>query len=290
VKKRFAQILVCVLTVVLLSGIVVPVAGAAERLSTPEVRLNHNYRSLIFTPDAEASSYTLYVFATFADAQAGENAIARAVDVQPTIGSTAAGGTTQTPAQQLDDGEVLIDVRLVQFEATAGNAAVVRTLPASYTPAGIGDSWYPGDGQGDTTNLRPGQYWFRLQAIGAQPAQNSLLSEVALISEEEPGHTNPFSISMGPDEGRALLEELRATRPNDFGTTSAHTVRLIDLRPETERAEEGHPRFFEAGNRMTNQDMGGPTVNQPHLIWDDDALEGIVDIFGPDKDAYIWVL
>jgi len=282
-KKRFSKVLVCILTIALLSSVALPIVGANAALDAPEVRLNHNYRSLIFTPETDSGfeSYTLYAFATYADAAAGTNAVARAVDVQPTIGSTAAGGTTQTPAQQLEEGEVLIDVRLTQFEATPGNEAFIRTLPAGYAPAGIGDSWYPGDGQGDTTNLRPGQYWFRLQAVAEDEAQNSPLSAV---------YENPFSIAMGPDEGRALIESLRAERPDDFGTTPDHSVRLIDLRPAGERAEEGHIRFFEAGNRMTNQDMGGPEVNQPHLVWYDEALENIRDIFGLDKDAYILVL
>ena len=168
----------------------------------------------------------------------------------------------------------LFDVRLLQYEAV-NSSGVTRTLKPGYTPAGMGDSYFPGgcngtcggipDGMfsatnpnshppnapcrvpgfvhGDTTNLKPGQYWFAIQAVAADSANNSALSAVR----------GPLTISMGPDEARELIEG----RLGDLGATATSLLRLIDLRGPTEFGEEGTVRYFgdEPGNRRVWADF-----------------------------------
>ncbi|NLB28898.1 MAG: hypothetical protein GX823_01510, partial [Clostridiales bacterium] len=116
------------------------------------------FRSLIFNPVEGATGYNVYAYATKADAEAQENAVAVAENVGPTIESTSTGGTMGQIPMVLEDDEVLIDVRLIGF-SDLDDSGATRDLPEGYTPAGLGDTYYPGDGTGNTTNLKPGQYW-----------------------------------------------------------------------------------------------------------------------------------
>jgi len=230
-------------------------AFAADQLATPEVTQNQNYRWLFYIPVEGATGYDVYAFRTYADAQAGTNYVAVSRNVIETDGSTSTGGTTGGTAPEVPEGNNRIDVRLLQFTGEA-----TRTLPAGYTPAGLGDSFYPGDRQGDTTNLKPGQYWFRLRAVSDDNnVRNSELSEVNEL---------PFTIAMGPDEVRAYLE----ANLDRIGTS---TLRLIDLRNPAEFEDEGNVKFFD--DRYVHADFN--TQETAEAIFGHVNNKGAVTIF-----------
>ena len=255
-KKRTGKtLIVLTLSFVMAFSMITPAFGATQ-LDTPVVEQNQNFRWLIYTPVEGATGYNVYAFATHADAVAGTDYVAVARNVVETIGSTTAGGTTLATAPEIPEGQNRIDVRLLQFEGDA-----TRTLPAGYTPAGLGDSWFPGDAQGNTTNLKPGQYWFRLRAVSDDDTiQSSELSAVNAM---------PFTIAMGPDEFRAFVE----ANLDKIGTPA---LRFVDLRNPAEFAAEGNVRFFTAEDRH----LGATFATQ----------EDAEAIFGTDKDIYIVVV
>ena len=190
------------------------------------------YRSLIFERIAGATGYNVYAYGSKADAEADKDCVAVAYNVQPTIESISTGGTMAQSPMTLVGDEVLIDVRLVTtFE---GDAVREKPLPADFTPAGIGDSYLPGDGTGDKTNLKPGQYWFRLQATDA--ADKSKDSGKSLIYADG----DAFSIAAGPDEARTMIEECIAK-----GMKPGVDFRIIDVRSLPEYGDEGYIRFSE---------------------------------------------
>jgi len=204
------------------------IPGGATSMHPPSP--HSQSRALLFDAVEGATGYNVYAFASFADALAGENAVAVSRNQQATAESQSLGGTTAAATVSPGEGQVFIDVRLIQFEALVEGAT--RTLPANYTPAGIGCTWHPGaHGSGDTTNLRPGQYWFTVRAVDANnPGRNSDMSE-----PYEDG--DAFSISMGPDEARALIEELLLTKE------LYDTLHIVDLRGPYEISDEGVLRF-----------------------------------------------
>jgi len=283
-KKRFSAVLVWILTIVLLTGIIIPLVGASGQLATPEVTYNFDYRSLIYTPDENADSYTVWVFNDPVLAAAsvdGDGAVAVAKEVTSTDHSKSFGGTTAI-RPPVTEGRLLLDVRLLKYE-NVGTSNVTRNLPAGFTPGGIADSYFAGgcDGScegvphgmagaseafpnrpwphqdnspclikdfvpGDTTNLKPGQYWFRLQAIAGE---GSAFTDSALNALPAPptmggaasAPPNPFSIAMGPTEAKAIIE----SRFDEIGDPSGK-FRLVDIRGVTtgEIGEEGHIRYF----------------------------------------------
>ncbi|MCL2200439.1 MAG: S-layer homology domain-containing protein [Oscillospiraceae bacterium] len=255
-RRKNGKILVAlVLCMVMAVTFVIPAFGATQ-LAAPVVTQNQSYRWLFYIPVEGATGYNVYAFATFEDAQEGTNYVAVARNVVETEGSTSTGGTTGGTAPEVPDGHNRIDVRLIQFEGEA-----TRTLPTGYIPGGIGDSFYPGDRQGDTTNLKPGQYWFRLRAISSE--DNVTDSELSAVNEL------PFTIAMGPSELRAYLE----ANLDRIGTP---TLRLVDLRNPAEFADEGNMRFFEEADRY---------------VWADfDTQEKAEEIFGTDKSITIIVV
>jgi hypothetical protein len=209
----------------------------SNRLDNP---VNHtplrwqDYRAIIYTPDPEALNYNVYVFDSLEAAIAGtvDDAVAVSRGVTHTAQSSASGGTTMLLPPVVADGDRLIDVRLLRYDNLNGSDAT-RDLPQGYIPGGRGDSYFAGNGLGDTTNLRPGQYWFRIQAVARADSEYS-----------DSGLSNrigPFTVTMGPDEARDLIEARRA----EIGNTPAATLRLIDLRGPAEFAQEGNVRFFD---------------------------------------------
>jgi len=295
-KNRISAVLVWILTITLLAGIIVPLAGAADPLATPDVTYNFDYRSLIFEPVQGATSYTVWVFddpALAAASTDGTGAVAKSAGItESTQHSKSFGGTTAVrPPDTRGDavgGKLLIDVRLLMYDDVEPNE-VTRTLPTSYIPGGIADSYFAGgcDGScngvphgiaeageefagrprphtdnspcvkleepfvpGDKTNLIPGQYWFRVQAIaGATKSGLSALPDPPLMPASPPtGVTptrtappNPFSIAMGPTEAKELIEDNLTKITN----ASDNSVRFIDLRPPAEIGDEGRIRYAE---------------------------------------------
>ena len=217
--------------------------------------LHASCRSLVFEPVEGATGYNVYAYATKADAEADTNRVAVAENAQPTLPSKSPNGTTAAASITPLEDEVLIDVRLIQFKDIKEGAT--RTLPEGYTPAGMGDTWFPGDGTGDTTNLKPGQYWFRVQAADAKtPANNSDLSGIY-----EDG--DAFSIAVGPDEAKDMIEGLLATKK------LGDTLRIVDLRGAAEFSDEGIVRFAETDR---------------HAHTDFNTVEKAEAIFGHAKD------
>jgi hypothetical protein len=245
-KRFFAAVLILLMVLPL-----VPItAAAAPQLDTPTLiakgsaapggnpAQHTQFRSLVFEPISGATGYNVVAYATKADAEGDANRVAIAKNVQPTITSQTTGGTMGTPTFQLTGTQKAIDVRLIQFEDVKPGAT--RDLPVGYTPAGLGDTYFPGDGTGDKTNLKPGQYWFRLQAVdAADPTADSGLSAIYADGDA-------FSIATGPDEARDLLEPLLAA--GKLGTTADADFRIVDLRANPEFGDEGYIRFS-AGNR-----------------------------------------
>lgn len=236
------------LSMAMAASVVAPALGV-NQLATPQVTQNQNYRWLFYIPVNGATAYNVYAFTSYEAAQAGANYVAVSRNIIETPGSTSTGGTTGGTAPQVPEGHNRIDVRLIKFEGTA-----TRELPEGYTAAGFGDSFYPGDRQGDTTNLKPGQYWFRMRAVSDDDSiQDSAMSEVLEF---------PLSIAMGPDEARAFIE----ANLDLLGTTPDAMLRLIDLRGPTEFSDEGNVRFFDEADRY---------------VWADfDTLEKAEAIFG----------
>ena len=191
------------------------------------------FRSLIFEAVDGATGYNVYAYATLEDANSDRNRVAVAENVAPTIESVSTGGTMGQIPMDLVGNEVLIDVRLIQFKTLIPGAT--RDLPASYTPAGLGDTYCPGDGSGDKTNLRPGQYWFRIQAV-AGDATSSLCDFYA--------DGDAFSIAMGPDEARETIEATLHAKGTP-GTTADSAFRIVDVRAFPEFGDEGYIRFSE---------------------------------------------
>jgi len=189
-----------------------------------------DYRAIIYTPDTLASGYNVYVFDNLTAANAGNisDAVAVARDVKNTPRSGSSGGSALLLPPVVTAAQELIDVRLIQYENLNGSNAT-RILPAGYTPGGIGESYFagPAPSAGDTTNLKPGQYWFRIQAVAADTSVNTDSNLSARIG--------PFTVAMGPDEARDLIEANLANVGTSF--------RIVDLRGGDETVTEGHLRY-----------------------------------------------
>ena len=261
-------------------------AEFAKILETPAVTYNFDYRSLIYTPDDDAQSYNLWVFndpVLAAASTDGTGAVAVATGVTSTDHSKSFGGTTAI-RPPVTEGRLLLDVRLLTFD-NVGTNDVTRDLPAGFLPGGIADSYFAGgcDGScegvphemagpteqfanrpwphredspclvsafepGDTTNLRPGQYWFRLQAIAgtgsgfADSALNALPAPPTMGGAAS-APPNPFSIAMGPTEAKEFIEENLAV----IADKDNKEIRFVDIRGVTtgEIGEEGHIRYSE---------------------------------------------
>ena len=270
------RLIALVITLVMAFSMVLPAfADDGDKLDTPvliavgEASIASNggiqnparhtqFRLLLFEAIEGATGYDVYAFATRADAQAGENAIAVAKNVNSTAPSQSGGGTQGTVAISIEEGQVGIDVRLVQFEDIEEGAT--RDLPEDYTPAGLGDSYMPGaPGSGNTTNLKPGVYWFSVRAVDSEdPSRDSDFAEP---------HEDAFSIAIGPDEARDII----LSRLDELGDTPEATLRLIDLRAPAEFADEGLIRFFD--DRIEHTQFN--------------TVEAAEEIFGhvDDKDA-----
>ena len=224
------------------------------------------YRSLIFNIIDGATGYNVYAYATKADAEKDTNRVAESLNAQETVQSASTGGTMSQSPMALEDGEMLIDIRLIQF--TDVKEGATRTLPDGYTPAGLGDTYYPGPaGSGDKTNLKPGQYWFRVQAVdSAAPAKNSKLSDIY-----EDG--DAFSIAAGPNEARDLIE-IQLNEKGLPGSEPNASWYLVDLRGPFEHSDEGVIRFSES-TRKTPGDFN--------------TTEKAEAIFGTNKAVPIFV-
>ena len=272
-----------ILVLIMVLAFIPTIAAANEQLATPTLipkgepstladgtpgnpARHTQFRSLIFEPVQGATGYTVYAYASRADAENNTNPVAFAQNIAPTIGSQSGGGTQGTSAIELTGDEVLIDVRLIQFEAIEDSAT--RTLPVDYTPAGLGDSYFPGDGSGNKTNLKPGQYWFRLQAVdNANSGKNSNLSEIYADGDA-------FSISVGPDEAADILAPLLAA--GKLGDTPDATLRIVDLRGAAEISDEGYLRFSE-GSRIPAGEFN--TVKEAEALFGHINNKDAVSIF-----------
>ena len=246
-KKRLIAL---VITIVMAFSLVLPMASASGKLATPELitvgaplespfggiqnpARSTQFRLLLFEEIEGATGYDVYVFRSRADAQTNDasKAIAVSRNQTSTVPSQAGGGTQGTAAIALEEGQVGIDVRLIQYDEI--EAGTTRVLPAGYTPAGLGDSYMPGTpGSGDTTNLKPGQYWFTVSAVD--------VNNPSIASDLCDPHDDAYSIAIGPDEAADII----APRLDELGVGEYPTLRLIDLRAWPEHGDEGVVRYF----------------------------------------------
>jgi len=230
--RKTTRIGVVLILAIMMMLTFVPMTTLADgKLDTPEISFNHDYRSIWFAPVEGAVGYQVLAFDSFAAAETGTAPVATSVVItESSTLSTSAGGTTMVNAPQIPEGNIFIDTRLIQYTGTA-----TRTLPTDFTPAGIGDSYFPGNaGTGNTTNLKPGQYWFRVLAVAADTANNSDLSAITVIGTK---YKLPFTLAIGPDEGKALIEANLANL--------GKTYFIVDLRGSDPReiGDEGHIRY-----------------------------------------------
>jgi len=281
-SRRLKHSFALALALVMVLSLTPMLAAAAETLATPVLiqkgaptdtpgsagnpASHTQYRSLIFKAVEGATGYNVYAYATKADAESDKNRVAESLNAQETLQSGSTGGTMSQSPMKLEEGEMLIDVRLIQF--TDIKEGATRTLAEDYTPAGLGDTYYPGPaGSGDKTNLKPGQYWFRVQAADAEAAaKNSALSAIY-----EDG--DAFSIAAGPNEARDLLEA-QLKEKGLPGSTPGASWYLVDLRGPFEFSDEGVTRFSEA-TRKTPGDFN--------------TTEKAEAIFGTNKAVPIFV-
>ena len=194
------------------------------------------WRSVNVTTVPDATGYNIYVFASAAAAATGNPAYAVAVArnvSNSVVREFASGLTFQNSLNPPGTGQVQFDFRLLQY-VELNNSGVIRTLPAGYTPADVGVSTPPGvSTTGNTSNLSPGMYWFRISAVDATGEfGNSAMSPVM----------DPLSISVGPTEARGMIEQLLAA-----GAVPGVDFHVLDIRtmPNAglESANEGIIRF-----------------------------------------------
>ena len=281
-SQRLKHSFALVLALVMVLSLTPILAAAADTLATPVLiqkgaptdtpgsagnpASHTQYRSLIFKTVEGATGYNVYAYATKADAESDKNRVAESLNAQETLQSGSTGGTMSQSPMKLEDGEMLIDVRLIQF--TDVKEGATRTLSEDYTPAGLGDTYYPGPaGSGDKTNLKPGQYWFRVQAVDAEDAAKS--SALSTIYEDG----DAFSIAAGPNEARDLLEAQLKDKGLP-GTAPGASWNLVDLRGPFEFSDEGVTRFSES-TRKTPGDFN--------------TAEKAEAIFGTNKAVPIFV-
>ena len=275
--KAKRHLIALVITVVMAFSLVLPMASATGKLAAPVLLTDGEplltadgniqnparhtqFRFLLFEEIEGATGYDVYAFRTRDDALTGDASLALAVarNQSSTEVSQSQGGTQATDPVKIGEGQIGIDVRLLQYEELV--EGTTRVLPEEYTPAGLGDSYMPGTpNTGDTTNLKPGQYWFTVTAVDSE--DESRTSDMA-----EP-HEDAFSIAVGPDEALSIF----MPRIDELGNTPDATLRLIDLRGSPEFGDEGVVRFFE--DRIIANDFN--TTEKAEAIF------GHVD----DKDA-----
>jgi len=187
-----------------------------------------------------AASYIMYVF----DCRDAANEATVATAAELAVASAAFPATGE---------RIVTDMRMITF-TELNNSGAVRTLPAGFTPAGLGASApAAGSDRGlNTTNLRPGQYLIRVVAVPADATVNA----PSMSAIPAAGATASwFNIAMGPDELRAYIE----SRIDDVGTT----LRIVCVRNNTEARDEGWLWGTDvafAGN------VGGITPHEANLL------------------------
>jgi hypothetical protein len=260
-RKSKRVTIAIILAIVMALGVAMPVfATSSTQLAMTVVQTPNEpnmSRATGWDHVPGAGSYIMFVFD---DYTAAEDATAE------TVAELAAAS-----AEFEATGErIVTDVRMITFVELNGSGAVrAAPIPADWEPAGLGASAFAaGSVNGaNTTNLVPGQYWIRVQAIAEDQAANtdSELSEVHAIVDS-------FNIAMGPDEAKAYIERRLA----DVGTT----LHIIDVRGENpqETGDEGYIRYTTAIL---------PTLRfVPDTRADEDLLAGFDEVLlaGVDND------
>jgi hypothetical protein len=216
-----------------LAAPVVALAGAAA------------WRSFNITDatDGDASGFNVYAFTSADAAATGDPAEAVAVSrnqstsVIPRVVLDGLSFANAPPAGPADG--IQLDVRLLQFE-NIGDSNATRNLPVGYTPADIGVSQPPSvSTTGNTSNLRPGVYWFRVSAVDATGEfGESPMAEA----------TGNFSISIGPDEARGMMEAILAD-----GGEYGQDFFIIDVRPAVALTSVAGPPGGAPGGEAPNE-------------------------------------
>ena len=280
-RKKIKTMAARFLAVIMLTTLA-PMAAFATALGAPVISTANasgvNGTRIVSWEKVEgAISYTVYLYQSKDDAEADENAAAKAI-----VGNTL--------SQNLK-------------EVTNWTGRHVRTPAEQAAFEAISDYERTGNANPETTavargsNIRPGTYWARVRATSAQG--ESVLSNVGATA---------LLIPMGPWEGARLIANFVAEygakaladpashipghRPDD-----PRELRLIDLRPAFELNKGGYVRYIEQWMEGIHQTPGqagttalpydGPPIlsGNPGYVSDEQILEAL-----PNKNATILVL
>lgn len=249
-----------------------PAFAAPAQLAAPVVTQNSGAgipagpnpasRNISWEPVEGAVSYNLFVFNSLADAEVGkDNAIAYVNIPQ-------------------SDEAITVDFRTLTFTALVDDESAIFVSSATLNDASFARGLHV------TTNLRPGAYWVRVQAVAANTANNSQLSALALNRQHATLDLQPLpiTIAMGASETRAAIET--------YFAQLGEGLRLVDLRPNIndpamlffELWTEGGIRFF-TERQVNMQTAVAPSELNAQFMTDAQILEAF-----PDKDAFIIAL
>ena len=225
-------------------------AEFADRIATPaptfvSLGAGTAARTVTWPAVTDAVSYTMYLYARPHNA-------ARFPNPGETLDEQIAAGlvTRVARATNVAAGEVH-DIRFMNFEAVGGNTWVINPNPLPFPygalqrhePAGYPEAVTP------PGNLMPGAYWVRIQAVAANVADNSELSPWWMANVGGLLREHPIIIGIGPTQARAMMEA------NNPGAAN-QGFRLIDVRPDSERNNEGMIRFTDTNPYVLNNNNG----------------------------------
>jgi hypothetical protein len=267
-QKRRIRSIAVIVTLVMVFGFAMPALANQAQLAAPVVDQSSGVgtpagtspdsRNISWEPVEGAVSYNLFVFNSLADAEDGEDSAIAYVNIPQS------------------DEAITVDFRTLTFTALVDDASTIFVSDAI-----LNDTTYQ-RGLHVTTNLLPGAYWVRLQAVAAAEANNSALSELAMNRQHATLDLQPLpiTIAMGPTDMRVAME----TYLDELG----EGLRLVDVRPNIpdpglyyELWTEGTIRYF--WERQVNMQTGvAPSEVNTEFMTDAEILEAF-----PDKDAFI---
>ena len=267
-QRRKIRCIAIVVTLVMAFSFVMPAFAAPAQLAAPVVDQNSGAgvpagvspysRNLSWEPVEGAVSYNLFVFNSLADAQAGEGYAIAYVNIPQS------------------EEAITVDFRTLTFTALVDDESAIFVSDEILNDPNFTRGLHV------TTNLQPGAYWVRLQAVAANEANNSPLSALAQNRQHATLDLQylPITIAMGASEMRVAVE----TYFDEMG----EGLRLVDVRPNVpdpgvfyEFWTEGWVRYFTERHINMHSGVEGSATNPAYM-----TDEAILEAF-PDKDALI---
>jgi hypothetical protein len=264
-QKRKTRCIAVVVVLVMAFSFAIPAFAIQAQLDTPVVTQssgagipagpNPASRNISWEPVEGAESYNLFVFNSLADAEDGVDSAIAYVNIPQS------------------DEEITVDFRRLTFTALVDDASTIFVSDAIMNDANFTRGLHV------ITNLQPGAYWVRVEAVAENEANNSELSALALNRQHATLDPQPLpiTIAMGASEIRVAVE----TYFDQIG----EGLRLVDVRPNISETfelwTEGSIRYF--WERHVNiQTAVAPSEANPQFMTDAQILEAF-----PDKDAFI---